>query len=93
MAKILFNISRVLLLVLLLLHVMNAMIWGNWNQEGTGSLGFWPVFLSASAHLAWLYSVLIVATVVSWSLSGGSIGKRNEQREQTASKRRGEPRV
>ena len=84
MAKILFNISRVLLLVLLVWHVLAAIIWGNWDQEGTGSLGFWPIFSAAVDHLAWLYGVLIVTTVVSWVFSIGSITKRNTRPEQSA---------
>ena len=78
MAKILFKVSGVLLLVLLLLHVFAAMIWGNWDQEGTGSLGFWPVFAVVVVRFAWLYGVLIVTAVVSWLFSTGSMTKRNK---------------
>ncbi|MFC1888617.1 hypothetical protein ACFL4G_02560, partial [Thermodesulfobacteriota bacterium] len=60
------------------------MVWGNWDQEGTGSLGFLRVFSAACANLAWLYGVLIVTTMVTWVFNSRSIMKRNERREQSA---------
>lgn len=82
MGKMLFNISSVSLLVLLAMHVLAAMIWGNWDQEGTGSLGFWPVFPAAVAYFAWLYGFLIVIVAVTCVLSGGRAMKGNVRREQ-----------
>ena len=79
MAKTLFTISWVLLLALLVLHVLTALIWGNWDQEGTGSLGFWPVFSTAISYYAWVYVVLIGATLIFWGFKGRSTKKRNER--------------
>jgi hypothetical protein len=79
MIKLIFYVSGGLLVALVLLNIFNAWAWGNWDQEGTGSLGFWQVFTAAGARLALVYYILIVITGVTWVLKGGSKTKQNRK--------------
>ena len=67
MARKLLKIEIGILILLVLFHLFNAYAWGNWDQEGTGSLGFWKVFWEAGFRMLWLYVLVIVITVVTWS--------------------------
>jgi hypothetical protein len=65
-AKTLLHIQIGVLLFVFAVHLFNAFVWGNWNQEGTGSLGFWNVFIVAGYRFLWLYGLLTVTLVITW---------------------------
>ena len=67
MAKTLLYLQIGVLLFIFAVHLFNAFVWGNWDQEGTGSLGFWKVFIFAGYRLLWLYGLVLVTTVITWS--------------------------
>jgi hypothetical protein len=66
-ARTLLHIQIGVLLFILAVHLFNAFVWGNWDQEGTGALGFWHVFLLVGYRFLWLYGLLMVTTVITWS--------------------------
>ena len=72
MARILLKIEIGILLLLVAFHLLTAYAWGNWDQEGTGSLGFWAVFWELGFRMLWLYGLVIVIAVVTWSFKSDS---------------------
>ena len=70
MAKTLLHIQIGVLLFIFAVHLFNAYAWGNWDQEGTGALGFWPVFMHVGYRFLWVYGLLAVTTLITWSFCG-----------------------
>jgi len=56
-----------LFLILVMFHLFNALAWGNWNQEGTGAPGFWVMFWDSGIRMLWIYVLVLVVGVVTWS--------------------------
>ena len=81
MAKVWFKASSGALVVMLVWHVLVAMAWRNWDQEGGDSLGFWCLLLVLGAHYGWLYGLLVVTAVLSGVSSSGQKGKRKPRSE------------
>ena len=69
MLNLLYKLTVIALALLLGLHIVAALAWGNWDQDGEGTLGFWPVFSETVIYYAWLYAALISLVVVSRVLS------------------------
>ncbi len=72
MLNILYKLTLIALTVLFGLHIIAALVWGNWDQDGVGSLGFWVVFSETVVYYAWLYAALISTVVIFWLLQKGS---------------------
>ena len=91
MLRIFYKVSEVLLLVLIAWHISGALVWGSWDQEGTGSLGFRPVFMAGCTRLSWVYVVLGMTVMVTWVLKGEAKKKPGEPKGPSAEGKSSQP--